>query len=134
MFSFEIPSYISEAGEYGLMKLPWSDKLESSSPVSSDQRRFPLMLWSSLDTVKEEMTIILPEVMAPVETSYEQQYTCPAADYRISVTYEEGRLIAVRTMIYKAREVKPEDFQAYKEFYTKAMRGDNKQFLLKRGE
>lgn len=134
MFSFEIPSYISEAGEYGLMKLPWSDKLESSSPISSDQRRFPLMLWSSLDTVKEEMTIILPEGMAPVETSYEQQYTCPAADYRISVTYEEGRLIAVRTMIYKAREVKPEDFQAYKEFYTKAMRGDNKQFLLKRGE
>lgn len=134
MFSFEIPAYISEAGDYGLMKLPWSDKMESSSSVTNDTRRFPLMLWSSLDTLKEEMTVILPEGMIPVETSYEQSYSSPAADYRISVSYADGRINAVRTMIYKTREVKPDDFQAYKEFYTKAMRADNKQFLLKRGE
>lgn len=134
MFSFEIPSYISEAGEYGLMKLPWSDKLESSGSVTNDSRKFPLMLWSSLDTLREDMTIILPEGMHPVESSYEQEYSSPAADYRISVSFKDGRLHAVRTMIYKTREVKPVDFQAYKEFYTKAMRADNKQFLLKRSE
>lgn len=108
--------------------------MESSSSVTNDTRRFPLMLWSSLDTLKEEMTVILPEGMIPVETSYEQSYSSPAADYRISVSYADGRINAVRTMIYKTREVKPDDFQAYKEFYTKAMRADNKQFLLKRGE
>jgi hypothetical protein len=134
MFSFEIPSYISEAGEYGLMKLPWSDKLESSSSVTNDTRRFPLMLWSSLDTLREEITVLLPQGMVPVEPSYEQQYTSPAGDYSISVNYHDGKIHAVRTMVYKSREVKPEDFQAYKEFYTKAMRADNKQFLLKRGE
>jgi hypothetical protein len=92
------------------------------------------MLWSSLDTLREDMTIILPEGMHPVESSYEQEYSSPAADYRISVSFKDGRLHAVRTMIYKTREVKPVDFQAYKEFYTKAMRADNKQFLLKHSE
>lgn len=134
MFSFEIPNFLAEAGDYRLFKMPWSDKLTASGELTNDSRKFPLMLWNSEDTLSENMTVKLPAGYEPVETSYSQKYECSSATYSISMEYKDGYLNCSREMVYLTREVKPEDFPAYKDFSTKVIKADSKQLLLKKKE
>lgn len=134
IFTFEIPNYLSEAGDYRLLKLPWSDKLLTGAELMSDTRIHPLLIWNSEDTLSEVMSIELPSGYEPVETSYNQKYDCSAASFSISIEYKDNKLYSNRQLVYKTREVNAEDFAAYKDFCTKVIKADTKQILLKKKE
>jgi hypothetical protein len=131
-YDFVVKGYISDAGGFKFLKLPWTDAVKPSQAFSQEKRTFPFNYYSGVDVYAETLTVALTEGFTPVEIPKNVSYSCPAADYSVENSFAEGQLKAVRTLRNKKGLVSPQEFPEFKEFYNKVIKNDDLQILLKK--
>ncbi|MEJ2546168.1 MAG: transglutaminase-like domain-containing protein [Calditrichaceae bacterium] len=108
-YEFSVPFYLVDASDMKLLKLPWSDNLESRRSLSTETRNFDYKYRTRSDTLWEEMVI-----------------------YLLIMKYADGIINANRRYINKMNIIPPEKYLEFKEFYNKAVRADANQILLRK--
>jgi hypothetical protein len=78
--------------------------------------------------------MILPQNYTLLEVPSPVELTCPAAEYSYSITKsKQGNLdllTAKRRYIQTKTFIEPEEYENYKQFYSKALKEDRRQLLL----
>ncbi|HPC35840.1 MAG TPA: DUF3857 domain-containing protein [Candidatus Marinimicrobia bacterium] len=131
-YAFKVPDYLTEAGRFLILRIPWADRLLPIKALSYDKRNYPFTYWPYADTISEEISISFPTGYQPLEFNPYYEYSCLIADYRLELNYKDGILKGNRQMINKESEVTPEIYPAFKEFYNKVVKADGNQILIKR--
>lgn len=133
-YSFRAPDYLAEVGSFKFLKIPWSDRLGPDKALSYEERRFPYNLWPGADTLREEVEIYLPPGYQPLELGENVQLSSPVADYSLTFWRHNGVIKGRRKLVYKKAVVSPEEYREFRAFYTRALKADNRQILLRAGE
>ncbi|MBS1537645.1 MAG: DUF3857 domain-containing protein [Bacteroidetes bacterium] len=131
-YTCEIPNYVTDAGDFKLVKIPWKDDLRADDALSYDHRTYPMKYRSGVDTSSEEISIKLPNEYEPVDVPKSKQLTSPIADYSVEYSYSSGILKAKRVFIYKKSLVETDQYNDFKKFYNAVVKEDAKQILLKK--
>jgi tetratricopeptide (TPR) repeat protein len=131
-YAFEIPGYVTESGPFRLMKIPWTDILPAVGALSYEKRVHQTNYWPDADTLTEEMRITLPPGYVPVAFKPRTQHTSPNATYTCTLQYAKGILSGRRQFVHVKTAVPPQDYQAFKAFYTSVMKEDGTQVLLRK--
>ncbi len=129
---FRVPDYVSQSGKFKFLKLPWADKLEPNEALASEKRTYPIVSWSYEDTLREQLSVKLPNGFVVEDVIPKVRYTSPVADYSVTYKLSGGSLLATREFIQKKNKVQPEEYVAYKKFYNDALKEDTKQIVLRR--
>jgi Domain of Unknown Function with PDB structure (DUF3858) len=113
--------------------LPWSDGVTSLDFVSLEKRSYPFLMWSysSLKENSETMTIELPANTTLQERPSSVDLSCAVAEYHLKYEFENGKIIATRTMKVLGDVLKTEDYNSFKDFFNKVAEADTKQFAVK---
>jgi tetratricopeptide (TPR) repeat protein len=130
-YSFMAPDYISTAGSFKIMHVPWTDNEEALKALSYDMRTFPYLIQSAADTVIEHLTVELPATMVPVELPEPVQLACANAEYVMHLSFENGNIKGIRKLIYKNPEINPDNYTEFKLFFNQVVKTDAQQILLK---
>jgi len=130
-YSCEIPNYLTEAGDFKLLKLPWRDDLRADDAFGYEKRIYPLKFRSGVDTSFEQMQIKLPPGYEPLDIPKPKILTSPIADYSVSYSFEDGVLKAKRTFIHKKSFIETIQYEEFKKFYNAAVKEDAKQILIR---
>lgn len=129
---FVVPDYVSETGKFKFLKLPWADKLEPNEALAYDKRTYPIVTYAREDTLREKITIKLPKGFLVEGFSPMVRFSSPAAEYTATYKLIGGSLLASREFIRKKSRVEPDEYAAYKKFYTDVLREDGKQIVLRK--
>lgn len=127
-----VPKYLTDAGGFKLLQIPWTDKLVSLKPLSYETRKYPFILASVNDTTKEVLHIKFPKGYSMTEKPKNVNLTNSICDYSLEFEVKNEEMTATRTFILKKFSVEPEEYVAFKELYNDALSEDTKQFLLKK--
>lgn len=130
-YTFTAPDFISSAGNFKIMRIPWTDNEETMKALSYDRRTFPYMITTGIDTLKEDLSIKLPADLIPVEIPEAVNLKCHNAEYSMQLTYKNGFIQGTRRMIYKDPEISPENYESFKAFFNQVVKTDAQQILLK---
>jgi len=129
-YSFNVPNYITEAGDLKLVKIPWADNLDPRKSLSYESRNYDYNYWPTADTIRQEIEIQLPEGYSPLQLNNNIQFTSTVADYSLKLNYKDGVLYGTREYINKKWTVPPEIYKEFKEFYNNALKADENQIVL----
>ena len=131
-YEYEIPNYVSDAGTFKILPIPWRDKFEPEKALSYEERLYPYNYWPLVDTLFQEIEIILPDEFEPVEIPNSQSFSTDIADYTTNFSYDGRAIKGSRTLINKKIQVAPDDYADFREFYNAAVQEDARQILLKK--
>ena len=133
-YDYEAPNVVAEAGTYKIVRIPWRNELQTDDALSYEKRSYPVKAINGLDTSYEEITMILPQNYTLLEVPSPVELKCPAAEYSYSITKStQGNLdllTAKRRYIQTKTFIEPEEYDNYKQFYSKALKEDRRQLLL----
>lgn len=130
-YTCEIPNYMTEAGDFKLLKLPWRDDLRADDAFGYEKRTYPLKFRSGVDTSYEQMQINLPPGYEPLDVPKPRKLTSSIADYSVTYSFESGVLKATRTFIHKKSLIETNQYEEFKKFYNAAVKEDAKQILIR---
>jgi hypothetical protein len=130
-YSFTAPDFISSAGTFKIMRIPWTDNEESRKALSYESRTYPYRIRSGNDIHIENITINLPDTMVPVELPEPVRLVCANAEYEINLNLEDSRIKGFRKLTYTNPEIRPEDYAEFKTFFNAVVKADAQQILLK---
>jgi len=128
---FEVPNYLMTTGSFKLLKLEWNFKMTSSPSLSYDIRKFPIRDWSFLDDLEENMTIDLPDDLMPVELKEISNISSEFADYSLTFKYEDNKIIGKREIRIKKKDIEPDEYVIFRDFYNEMIKFEEMQILLK---
>jgi tetratricopeptide (TPR) repeat protein len=129
---YNVPQFISESGGFKLIRMPWTDKLETTEALSYESRKYPYILGTANDTLMETLRVKFPAGYAMQEVPKSMTLSNSAGTYIVKYKQSKGELIGTRTLIFKKPEVNPDEYLEYKKFYNAALKEDNRQLLLKK--
>jgi len=132
--AYTVPGFVTEAGGFRLMRVPWADRLHPSEALAYDTRTYPCQVRADGDTNTEVVHIKLPPGYTLAEVPKGARLTDAVGEYSVSYAVAGKELIATRTFIQKKLIVEPAEYQSYKKFYNDALRQDERQFVLKKGK
>jgi len=130
--NFVVPTYVGEAGQFKLLKLPWVESLEASSALSYESRKFPFFYWPWADTIVEEVVVKLPNGYELVEMPSNVTLTSSVADYSLTFTFSQGIITARRQVTNKKALVAPDEYQEFKKFFASVIKEDDRQLLIRK--
>lgn len=133
-YAYTIPNFLTEAGSYRLLKMPWQNALNPDNSMSYEARHYPIRSISPVDTVDEEVTISVPSGFTLVELPKSKNLSVPSADYAVAYQFDGKFLRARRRIIYKSSYIEKNDYEAYKKFYTTIVKEDKRVVLFKTEE
>jgi len=137
-YTYEAPNSVAEAGTYKIIRIPWRNELSTDNALTYEHRTYPVKNLYDVDTTYEEVSMIIPKGYVLAEIPQSVNYVNPSAEYAFSVMVKEKDgltlLTASRTFIKKKTFIEPKEYQEYKAFYSKAVREDRRQLLLKKVE
>ncbi|MCZ2133293.1 MAG: hypothetical protein LC116_08990 [Bacteroidetes bacterium] len=128
---YTVSDLASEAGSFYVLKMPWAETWTPSPAFTLEKRTFPLDYPLDADTVKETLTIYLPEGTILMETPKSVKKSSPAAEYSVNYSYSDGILRAERTVVKKNGFIQPAEYDLFKSMYNAAVKEDARQLLLK---
>jgi hypothetical protein len=132
-YEYEVPNYVTETGQFLLLKMHWADGFGADQALSYDQRNFPYEIgWAYADSMIEEIEMALPAGYAPVDLPPSVKLTSAFADYAVNYSFAAGRLNAKRELVVKKTVVPPEAYAEFKKFYNSIVKEDARQILLKK--
>lgn len=131
-YTIKVPQLSSDAGQFKILKAPWTDSFEKWSALSRDSRIYPFQYWTDLDTLSEELTVWIPQGYKVVEAGKKVQISSPIAEYEAYFLVEKGILSGHRQVIFKKDLILPDEYNGFKEFYNKVIIEDSRQILLKK--
>jgi hypothetical protein len=132
--TYTVPDFVTDAGGFSLMRIPWSDRLHPDEALSSSSRLYPYEMITFADTITETMQVRFPAGYTLAGTPKPARFACAAGEYRVSYAATGGGLKGTRTFIQKKLAVEPDEYPSFKKFYNDALKEDNRQFVLKKGK
>ncbi len=137
-YQYEAPNTVAEAGTYKIVRIPWRNELASEDALSYEQRKYPFKNLNDIDTTFEEISMLIPKGYVLAEIPQSISLTNPSAEYEYVVLakqQEDLTLLTIsRRFIKKKTFIEPGEYLSFKEFYSKAVREDRRQLLLKKKE
>jgi cytochrome c-type biogenesis protein CcmH/NrfG/transglutaminase-like putative cysteine protease len=130
-YTYEAPLYVSEAGTYKFLKVPWDHPAYADEALSYVAREYPYEYWPSADTMTEEVEIHLPQGYQPIDLPKGAQFHSAVADYSLNYTVSGDKIVARRRLVNKKAIVSTEDYPEFKLFYNNVVKEDMRQILLK---
>ncbi|MGH9850619.1 MAG: transglutaminase domain-containing protein, partial [Blastocatellia bacterium] len=127
-YNFDAPNYITEAGQFKLLRVPWNSRMAAPS---QEKRKFAYYYWPYADRIDERIEIRLPAGYEPVDLGKEVKLTSAIADYQLSFTYADGKIVAKRELLNKKAVVTPEEYAEFKQFCNRVIKEDERSILLK---
>ena len=131
-YTFTVANYVSDAGPYKAIKMPWSGEFKQTGLVATEKRKFPLLLWFETDTLHEEATITIPDGLKPMELTPAINFSCTAADYSAELSFVDHKLLSKRTIVFKKTNVPVKEYTGFREFMNRLTKEDGKQVLLEK--
>jgi tetratricopeptide (TPR) repeat protein len=131
-YSYEAPNYITEAGQFKFMKIPWSWTASADEALSYEKREYPYYYWPGVDTMSERVEITLPAGYTPVDLPKPIHLSSPVADYSMSYTFANGKLLAQRQFVNKKEVVEISEYSQFKSFFNSVVKEDTRQILFKK--
>jgi tetratricopeptide (TPR) repeat protein len=131
-YDFTIENFTTKVGSYHILKIPWSDNKESNQGISYEQRKLPFRRWSYTDFYSEELFIILPNEMQPIDLPATSEYECFAGKYTLKFQLEGNTLKCTRILDVLEKDIPPEKYLEFKEFYSNIVKADEMQILLEK--
>lgn len=116
-----------------LFRIPWSEPIQTSGPVSATHRIQPLAAPGVMGT-SERYEIDVPEGFAGYGLPYHTEEECQWGRYCCRITTENSRLVAERTVDYLGGIVSPEQFAEFKRFWETCARADAADVVLMKAE
>jgi tetratricopeptide (TPR) repeat protein len=132
--AFTVPHWLSDAGGYKVMRLPWSDKLTATQALAYSSRTYPLILTNADDSTAENLSVTLPKGYRLQEIPKPRTLSTPFGTYKIEYKFAQGALTAKRLFVSRKPAIPADEYVLYKEFYNAALQEDNRQMLLKPGK
>ncbi|MBN1326939.1 MAG: DUF3857 domain-containing protein, partial [Candidatus Cloacimonetes bacterium] len=129
-YSYEVPNYLENVGNYKLMVLPWADKLTTESSIFMDERDYPFIWNGNVDVYQARINVNLPSGWMPLELPGTISYSCPNAEYNIKLVYEDGVISGERNLIFNSKHISPEEYPLFREFYHNVVKADQTKILL----
>jgi tetratricopeptide (TPR) repeat protein len=127
---YRVPQFMSDAGGFKLMRMPWKDRLSPAEGLSYNVRTYPFMLGIVGDTLSETSQVRVPAGYVLKEVPRRVRLSDSAATYSVDYKYAQGVLTGTRTLVYRNSMVSPAAYAGFKKFYNEAMKEDNRQLLL----
>lgn len=128
-FNVTLNSFLNKTGNYRMFKIPWNDGLRQNTALSYTNRKFPYLIYNQPHTT-ENIKIIIPKSFKLMELPENVSLTCDDASYIVSYSFQAGVLNAFREFKILNRNITPEDYSSFKDFYNKVLEADNVQILL----
>jgi Tfp pilus assembly protein PilF len=129
--TYNVGDLMTEAGNYYVLKMPWSDTWKPSPAFTLDKRQYPLDYPVDADTIRETLTIRFPENYTLLETPKSLKKKSDVAEYSVSYSYSKGILNAERVVIQKNGFVEPAKYSEFKAMYNAVAKEDGRQLLLR---
>ncbi|MDZ4745491.1 MAG: DUF3857 domain-containing protein [bacterium] len=127
---YTAPSYVVEAGEFRIVRVPWYDGFHPDPALSYDDRIHPYEFDVQRDTVTERIRIAIP--LGYVQSGLQPTATHihPAADVTFTSSLKGSQLELTRRSIARRRYVGVDEYRAYKTFFNDVLREDRRSLLL----
>lgn len=132
-YNYTIGNTVTQITGLNIFSLPWSTKFSSISFLSSEERKYPIRVWSYLQyNVSEEVvTLTLPEGTKLVELPANVHLKCNAADYTVTYKAVGNKILAKRTVKILADIVPVAEYNDFKKFFEKVVEEDTRQLAFK---
>jgi hypothetical protein len=131
VYQFEVPNFITEAGQFKLFRLPWFDRIIMFPAPSSEKRKYPYLYQHYADRVEQQIEIRLPAGYEPLELGKDVTISSPVAEFRMSFSYANGVITAKKEIVNKKAVVTPEEYAEFKQFYNRVAKEEERAILLK---
>ena len=105
-------------------------RLNVLNPGKMEKRKYPLRVWFGSDTIVERASIEFPAGMKPIELVPEANFSCTAADYKETLSFDGKVLQAERRIIFKKTFIPVEEYQLFREFMNRLTKEDANQILI----
>ena len=131
--SFTVSNALMDVAGMKIIKLPWSDSYSSLDFLTLEKRSFPFNVWSfsSIENATEELTIEVPKGKLLVEMPKTVLINTPMVTYSLNFKMAGTKLVATRSLKFNKEIVSPEEYNAFKETFTKISEADSKQVAFK---
>ena len=131
--AFTVSNALMDVAGMKIIKLPWSDSYSSLDFLTLEKRSFPFNVWSfsSIENATEELTIEVPKGKLLVEMPKTVSINTPMVSYSLNFKMAGAKLVATRSLKFNKEVVTPEEYNAFKETFTKISEADSKQVAFK---
>lgn len=130
-YQFEAPNFVSEAGQFKLVKLPWNDRLAVFPAPSLEKRKYPYLYQHYADRVEQRIEIKLPAGYEPLDLGKDVTLTSSVAEFRLSFSYANGVITAKKEIVNKKAVVTPAEYAEFKQFFQRVIKEEERAILLK---
>ncbi|MBK7183599.1 MAG: DUF3858 domain-containing protein [Bacteroidetes bacterium] len=132
-YTFTAKNAVTEFSGIKLYKLPWADAFNYLEYFTIEKRNFPFNVWelTSAESEVETMTIEIPKGKVLAEQPKPLSVSCSAADYSLTYKVSPTKVVITRTFKVKKDVVPTAEYVQLKDFFTKVVEADAKQFGFK---
>lgn len=131
--AFTVNNALMDVAGMKIIKLPWSESYSSLDFLTLEKRAYPFNLWafSSIENASEELTIELPKGKLLVEMPKSIVINNDLLSYSLTFKMTGTKLLATRSLKFNKEIVSPEEYNTFKETFTKVSEADSKQVAFK---
>jgi len=132
-YSCSAPNVFTNITNLSILKLPITDPIKPYEFLSSDERKYPITMWkfSSIDSIEENLTIVIPEGKTIAEIPKSVYLECNQAKYLLEFNLKGHELKVHRKKVNKNDFVPVADYKEYKKFMEMLINSDNLQIGFK---
>lgn len=131
-YEYSVEDYITTAGEFYFLKIPWADNKEPSKAISYETREYPIIRWNYANHCREEMIIEIPNDLKPVDLQNKYEFTSFAGEYSLTLQFDGKNLKCTRFLNRKETDIPIDKYKEFKEFYSNIVNIDKMQILLEK--
>ncbi|GAB4114556.1 MAG: DUF3857 domain-containing protein [Candidatus Caldatribacteriota bacterium] len=128
-YKFRVPNYAKKIGNKLSFKPSVMERIESTSLVATEERRFPMYFYY-LYCTQNIIEIIIPEGFKVEMIPEEVNLVFPFGIYRAKYTVEEEKIIYQRDYYFNSFEISKEEYPGFREFIERIAIEDAKEIVL----
>ncbi len=129
-YKFRVPSYARKVGEKLHLKPSIIERVESTSIVAKEERRFPMYFYSQYCT-QNIIEITIPEGYKVERIPDDIDLVLPFVSYRVKYSIEEDLIKYERYYKFNTFEISKEEYSSFKEFVERIAQEDAQEIILK---
>lgn len=131
--TFTVSNALMDVAGMRIIKLPWSESYSSLDFLTLEKRTYPFNIWSfsSIENAIEELSIELPKGKLLVEMPKSVVINNALLSYSLTFKMSGTKLIATRSFKFNKDIVTVEEYDSFKETFTKISEADSKQLAFK---
>ena len=128
-YKFRVPSYAKKVGGKLQLKPSIIERVESTSVVAKEERRFPMYFFSQYFT-KNTVEISIPEGYTVERIPDDVDLVFPFGSYRVKYSIEKDIIKYERDYKFNTFEISKEEYSSFKEYIERIAQEDAQEIIL----